>query len=123
MIVEFQHRLKVLSLAQKPAEKKLTNRTQCRTYSRAAAEHFGSPVQEGCVPCMNVDCRWLEYLEIFYTQKLDFWSLPAASWPEAHCVICFRINNRLCRRSDIRIDVDRRVFVRGLLVLNLKENI
>lgn len=123
MITEFEHNLASI------LKKKVLLDTECQstakrfcksgydTGDREVTDRIGYPVESDSdvIPCMNVDCRWVEYLELFYS-SLDFWLLPAVT-EEDHCVICEMINGGECRRSDLRINTDKCVLVGGEVVI------
>lgn len=63
------------------------------------------------LPCINIDCRWIEFLEYFYAKKVGYWSLPATT-SDGHCEICRQVNSGECRFSDIKISHDMVACVR-----------
>lgn len=63
------------------------------------------------LPCININCRWIEFLDYFYAKKVGYWSLPATT-SNGHCEICRQINSGECRFSDIKISHDMVACVR-----------
>ena len=73
---------------------------------------IGSAVTPGTMPCVNIECRWLQFLTYFYSHKLGYWSLPAVT-QEDHCEICRLINTTDVKFSDIQISKDMIACVNG----------
>lgn len=54
-------------------------------------------------PCLNTNCRWLEYFCTFYNH-LPMWPLPAdPQHPLGHCKVCQGITSGKIRRRHIKV--------------------
>jgi hypothetical protein len=61
------------------------------------------------MPCLNTDCRWLDYLETFYPDT-DLWQLPAHT-DMGLCVICDMKNKRQLDISKLAVSKNRTVII------------
>lgn len=53
------------------------------------------------IPCMNVDCEWIQHMELFY-KSYDFFLLPGLA-PNGYCDICHRAINGTLDRSKLKL--------------------
>jgi hypothetical protein len=52
---------------------------------------------ENCIPCMNIDCKWVTHQRLFYKSRKIF-RLPANS-ENGHCELCSRPNINFSKLS------------------------
>ena len=53
------------------------------------------------IPCMNVDCEWVQHMELFYP-SYDLFLLPGMA-PNGYCIVCQEFNHGRLNRSEIKL--------------------
>ena len=71
---------------------------------------------ENTMPCNNIKCRWLQFLQYFYAKTLGYWLLPEVT-PENHCEVCRLVNSGERKLSDFQISKELKVCIDGKVLV------
>lgn len=104
LIIEFSYNLtQLIEKKEKTQLKKAKlSKREIEQVKMLRSKSLGKKVEKDFLPCVNTRCRWVQFLLLYYKEALgSLWLLPAHTG--GHCKICFLINNKKCRMSDIQV--------------------
>lgn len=56
---------------------------------------------ENQIPCMNIDCEWIQHMSLFY-RNYDLFLLPGLA-PDGYCMICHMIRDGTVTRDTMKM--------------------
>lgn len=57
--------------------------------------------ERGEIPCINVECEWIQHMSLFFKQY-DFFLLPGLA-PDGYCTICHKIRQEKIDRTKLKL--------------------
>lgn len=78
-------------------------------YDKGGVDKMAAYDPSKSMPCLNLHCRWLEYLEAFYPDT-DLWQLPSHT-DVGLCVICDMKNKHQLDISKLIVSRNRSVAI------------
>lgn len=77
-------------------------------YDKSNVNQFAK-VTDGIMPCLAINCEWLEYQSIVYPNN-DMWQLPAIT-DDGVCVLCKMEREKTLDLSRIRVANNNRIVI------------